>query len=304
MDSSPSPPTVTFIPGQRGTQNAVVDGYRYTKNKTYKKNTYYCCSEDSCSARITLSSGTLTSPLPDHNHRSQEAEIAVLVAKNTIKERAATTDLTTKDIVADTIRTLDFEAMTKINCQISSLEKMGRRSRFKIPQPPSPPALPRRSGRLPASLLKALENDDLENKIRCGCTAGLVVTVSEQRGRGLQTTTQRSRGEFLVEYVGKLTSANEGRRTEENLSSEGCYMYFFPYKESNYCIDATDEDGTMGRLINHSRKGNCTPKVTEVDGSPRLYFVANRTIRSGEELLFNYDDRRPEVVADNRWLRF
>ena len=33
--------TVTFVPGKRGALNAVVDGYRYTKNRTYKENVYY-----------------------------------------------------------------------------------------------------------------------------------------------------------------------------------------------------------------------------------------------------------------------
>ena len=32
--------TVTFVPGKRGALNAVVDGYRYTKNRTYKENVY------------------------------------------------------------------------------------------------------------------------------------------------------------------------------------------------------------------------------------------------------------------------
>ena len=98
--------TVTFVPGKRGALNAVVDGYRYTKNRTYKENVYYRCVEQStCSARITLTDGVLSSPIPDHSHPSQEAAIAVLGMKNHIKKRSAETDMPTKEIVADSLGT-------------------------------------------------------------------------------------------------------------------------------------------------------------------------------------------------------
>jgi hypothetical protein len=51
---------VTFVPGNRGALNAVVDGYIYTKNRSYREK-------------------DLTSPLPDHSHCSQETAIAVLM---------------------------------------------------------------------------------------------------------------------------------------------------------------------------------------------------------------------------------
>ena len=64
--------TITFVRGKRGALNAVVDGYRYTKNRTYKENVYYrCVEQSSCSARITLPDRVLSSPLPDYSHPSQ-----------------------------------------------------------------------------------------------------------------------------------------------------------------------------------------------------------------------------------------
>ena len=43
---------VTFVPGKRGALNAVVDRYRYTKNRSNKENVYYRCVEKStCSAQ-------------------------------------------------------------------------------------------------------------------------------------------------------------------------------------------------------------------------------------------------------------
>ena len=78
---------VTFVPGKRGALNAVVDGYRYTKNRVCKENVYYRCVEQStCSTRITLTNGVLSSPLPDLSHPSQEAPIAVLRLNNNFKK--------------------------------------------------------------------------------------------------------------------------------------------------------------------------------------------------------------------------
>jgi hypothetical protein len=121
---------VTFILGKRGALNAVVDGYRYTKNRSYKENVYYRFVEQStCSARITLTDGVLSSPLPEHSHSSQEAAIAVLEVKNNIKNRSAETDMPTKEIVADSLGALDFEGVANLNCQINALSKMSRLSK-------------------------------------------------------------------------------------------------------------------------------------------------------------------------------
>ena len=68
-------------------------------------------------------------------------------------------------------------------------------------------------------------------------------------------------------------------------------------------IDATKEDGNLGRLINHSRKeANIVPKITDVDGEPHLYFIAVRDIGSGEELVYDYGDRRKTTLKHHPWL--
>lgn len=36
--------------------------------------------------------------------------------------------------------------------------------------------------------------------------------------------------------------------------------------------------------------------------TPRLYFVALRNIAPGEELSYDYGDRRKDVIKDNPWL--
>ena len=62
--------------------------------------------------------------------------------KNAIKEAAATTDRPTKDIVATSLGTLDFEGMNRLNCQTNALQKMSRLTRQKANRhPPAPTSL-------------------------------------------------------------------------------------------------------------------------------------------------------------------
>ena len=89
-----------------------------------------CVMQGTCKARIILDEDQeLYSPIPVHSHTSQEAAIEVCKAKNNIKRLASTTDNTTKNIIASSLSTLDYEGVTKLNCQIPSLSKMSRRAR-------------------------------------------------------------------------------------------------------------------------------------------------------------------------------
>ena len=56
----------------------------------------------------------------------------------------------------------------------------------------------------------------------------------------------------------------------------------FPYFVS---VDATAESGRLGRLINHSRNGNCTTKVIGIGGRPHLLLMADQNIKEGTDLL-------------------
>ncbi|KAL5256598.1 hypothetical protein ACHWQZ_G011745 [Mnemiopsis leidyi] len=160
MDPSTTP-TITFVTGKRGARNAVIDSYRYTKNRHHKENTYYRCVEQTtCKARITLTAGALSSSLPTHYHPSQEATIAVLEVRNSIKKRSAETDLITKEIVADSLGALDFEGVANLNCKISSLSKMGRRAQQKANKTPPPPTSLRDIA-IPPTYMTSLQGENL-----------------------------------------------------------------------------------------------------------------------------------------------
>ena len=61
-------------------------------------------------------------------------------------------------------------------------------------------------------------------------------------------------------------------------------------------VDATEDDGTLGRLVNDEdpiTKANCVPHVVNIEGHPHPYliFVASQSgIEAGQELRYKYGD--------------
>lgn len=72
---------------------------------------------------------------------------------------------------------------------------------------------------------------------------------------------------------------------------------------SFFSIDATEDDRSFGRLINHSRlQPNLQPKAILLDGVARIILVANQDILPGMELLYDYGDRDPASILAHPWL--
>ena len=62
----------------------------------------------------------------------------------------------------------------------------------------------------------------------------------------------------------------------------------------------------MGRLINHGkgRHANVVPKIVEFNAKPEIVFFAKKNINLGDELLYDYGERRPEVIFENKFLKW
>lgn len=69
-------------------------------------------------------------------------------------------------------------------------------------------------------------------------------------------------------------------------------------------IDATEETGKLGRLVNHSRNGNLITKTIAVKEKPHLILVAKNDIKPGSELTYDYGDRSKESLAHHPWLAY
>ncbi|XP_053728572.1 N-lysine methyltransferase KMT5A-A isoform X2 [Synchiropus splendidus] len=164
----------------------------------------------------------------------------------------------------------------------------------------------RRSSRKSKSELECEQKKQMDALITSGVEEGMEMQYIEGKGRAVVTTRCFRKGEYVVEYHGDLLDITDAKKREAEYAlnpDTGCYMYYFHYLSRTYCVDATRETGRMGRLINHSKSGNCHTKLHDIDGVPHLILVASRDIHQGEELLYDYGDRSKASIAAHPWLK-
>ncbi|KAG5835083.1 hypothetical protein ANANG_G00268370 [Anguilla anguilla] len=164
----------------------------------------------------------------------------------------------------------------------------------------------RRSSRKCNAELKCEEKRHIDELLSSGTEEGMKVQHIEGKGRGVFATRSFRKGQFVVEYHGDLLQITDAKKREAKYAqdpSTGCYMYYFQYQSKTYCVDATRESERLGRLINHSKNGNCQTKLHDVKGKPHLILVASRDIEEGEELLYDYGDRSKASIAAHPWLK-
>lgn len=166
----------------------------------------------------------------------------------------------------------------------------------------------RRSERKPKNEQLKEQMEGIEARLLATDDTGLdleVVTFPE-KGRGVVSTRDLKKGEFVVEYAGDIIDVASAKEREFKYSldvSKGCYMYYFKHKGKNYCIDGTSESGRLGRLVNHScKQPNMVTKVVELGQDPRLILIAKQDISAGIELLYDYGDRDKESLKAHPWL--
>ncbi|KAJ0019183.1 hypothetical protein NQD34_006752, partial [Periophthalmus magnuspinnatus] len=134
-----------------------------------------------------------------------------------------------------------------------------------------------------------------------------LVKVIEGKGRGVFAVKGFKKGDFVVEYSGDLLELSEAKARETQYAqdpSTGCYMYYFQYQTKTYCVDATKESSRLGRLINHSKSGNCQTRLHPIEGTPHLILIASRDISADEELLYDYGDRSKTSISAHPWLKY
>ena len=94
------------------------------------------------------------------------------------------------------------------------------------------------------------------------------------------------------------------RELEYEKDARGSYLLMFRHNSKAYCIDATSDDGSKGRLINHSRdNANLFMKIVVVHNLPKVIFVASENISVGSEIQYDYGERRKDILKKNPWLK-
>ncbi|XP_033348280.1 N-lysine methyltransferase KMT5A-A isoform X1 [Bombus vosnesenskii] len=163
----------------------------------------------------------------------------------------------------------------------------------------------RRSVRKSKKAVLEEKQRDMENKVLYQVEEGLEVRHFAGKGRGVVTTREFMKGEFVVEYIGELIDQVTAKKREKIYAQDqntGCYMYYFQHRNHQYCVDATAETDKLGRLVNHSRNGNLIARVIEVESTPHLVLTAKENIPIGVEITYDYGDRSREAIRHHPWL--
>ncbi|KAL0967829.1 hypothetical protein UPYG_G00257750 [Umbra pygmaea] len=119
--------------------------------------------------------------------------------------------------------------------------------------------------------------------------------ISRYKGRGVFATQTICKGDFVLEYRGEFFTEKEIlARITRNHEAETVFLFDFKWHGQNWCMDASQEDKSLGRLVNDEQKNpNCRMKTIDVKGYPHLCLFALRDIFPGEEITYYGDSAWP-----------
>ncbi|XP_014873036.1 uncharacterized protein LOC106936497 [Poecilia latipinna] len=116
--------------------------------------------------------------------------------------------------------------------------------------------------------------------------------IDDNKGRGIFATQPIEQGDFVIEYRGRLLPADECQ-TRKYSGKESTFLFEFEWQNRHWCIDASKEDGSLGRLVNDNHKSpNCTMEKIIVNNKPHLCLFAIKKIEIGTEIDYNYGDSK------------
>ncbi len=118
--------------------------------------------------------------------------------------------------------------------------------------------------------------------------ANVSVIKTEKKGFGLRANTDLNPEDFVFEYIGEVINEPTFRRRTIQYDEEGIKHFYFMSLTKSEFVDATKK-GNLGRFCNHSCNPNCYVDKWVVGTKLRMGIFAERSIKAGEELVFNYN---------------
>ena len=118
--------------------------------------------------------------------------------------------------------------------------------------------------------------------------ADVTVFKTEKKGYGLRADTDLNPDDFIYEYIGEVIDEARFRRRMVQYDEEGIKHFYFMSLTKGEFVDATKK-GNLGRFCNHSCNPNCYVDKWVVGEKLRMGIFAERKIKAGEELVFNYN---------------
>ena len=109
-----------------------------------------------------------------------------------------------------------------------------------------------------------------------------VLRKSDIQGRGAFATRQIRRGQRVIEYTGERIDDDEADRRYDDDKMSRHHTFLFVVDDKTI-VDAA-VGGNDARFLNHS----CDPNCEAVIERKHIYIYALKTIRPGEELVYDY----------------
>ena len=131
-------------------------------------------------------------------------------------------------------------------------------------------------------------SDCLNQRFQRRQYANVTVIQTEKKGYGLRTEFDLQPNDFIFEYVGEVIHEGQFRKRMHQYDEEGIKHFYFMSLSKGEFVDATKK-GNFGRFCNHSCNPNCYVDKWVVGDKLRMGIFAERKIRAGEELVFNYN---------------
>lgn len=118
--------------------------------------------------------------------------------------------------------------------------------------------------------------------------APVAVFQTQQKGYGLRADADLEPDDFIYEYIGEVIGEHQFRKRMIQYDEEGIKHFYFMSLTQGEFVDATKK-GNLGRFCNHSCNPNCYVDKWVVGEKLRMGIFAERKIKTGEELTFNYN---------------
>ncbi|KAL8710925.1 MAG: hypothetical protein Q9220_004524 [cf. Caloplaca sp. 1 TL-2023] len=118
--------------------------------------------------------------------------------------------------------------------------------------------------------------------------ASVTVIRTEKKGYGLRADADLKENDFVFEYIGEVIGEGHFRRRMQQYDEEKIKHFYFMSLNKGEFVDATKK-GNLGRFCNHSCNPNCYVDKWVVGDKLRMGIFAERPIKAGEELVFNYN---------------
>ena len=149
----------------------------------------------------------------------------------------------------------------------------------------------------------SVKKNALINKIKKGDETGIIrFNAGRSKGKGVKTIKMFNKEEFVAVYKGIDLTEKEAkaRIAEYERRKCGSYLYEFFLNGKKHFKDATQNDYSLGRFINHGKeKGNLKANKIEIDSVAYLYFTAKCDIPINQEILYDYNDAK----SDLKWMK-